>query len=85
MHMTIRHDNQGSNEDSVGLLARLLPQGRDAVSIAVYLIILIVLILLVTNRVDGLPVWRFNTAILCVVGQLPADTQLPTVAPKFTE
>ena len=68
--MMIQENAKTSREDSDGLLARLLPQGRDAVSIVAYLIILFVLIVLVSNRVGGLPAWRFYSSILCVLGIL---------------
>jgi signal transduction histidine kinase len=67
--MTIS-DGSRINGGARGIARRLLPQGRDAVSVVEYLIILAVLVLLVVNRVDDLPDWRFFTSIACVIGIL---------------
>ncbi len=64
--------NNETDENDRGLLARLKPQGRDAISIVEYLIILLVLVWLIVGRDEELAEWRFYGAILCVVAILLA-------------
>jgi hypothetical protein len=60
----------GSDENPPGTLSRLIPQGRDAISIAEYLIILLVLVWMIVGRVEGVADWRFYLAFLCVTAIL---------------
>lgn len=68
--MALTTDDTDGNDR--GLLARLIPQGRDAISIVEYIIIVLVLVWLIVGRDEEIADWRFYGAILCVVAILLA-------------